>query len=207
MIYTIGISGGSGSGKTTFIRELLKAFDESDVTILSQDNYYRKREEQPKDETGTKNFDTPFSIDEEQYTKDLKALLSGQPIELTEYTFNNPNAKPDRFIIKPAPLLVVEGIFVLHYKEIAELLDYKVFLEVEEQKRLARRLNRDLKERNYPADDVLYRFYNHVKPTFNEFILPYRNDCDLIVNNDHAFGGRSGRIGKTYQESTGGKLS
>ena len=127
--YIIGITGGSGSGKTLFLKKLLDHFVSDEVCLISQDNYYKPREEQPVDDKGVKNFDLPISIDFEAYKNDILALKEGKSVIQKEYTFNNPSATPKQIELNPAPVIVVEGIFVLHYQEIADLLDLKVFQE------------------------------------------------------------------------------
>ncbi|MFK7934035.1 MAG: uridine kinase, partial [Saprospiraceae bacterium] len=172
--YTIGITGGSGSGKTTFIEHLRQSFSDREVCIISQDDYYRQRDKQFTDEQGVKNFDKPDSIDKKAFAKDIRTLLAGKPIQRLEYTFNNDNKVPKTLVFNPAPILIVEGIFVFHYKKIRKLLDLKVFLHAKENLKVIRRIKRDRVERNYPLDDVLYRYENHVLPTFEKYILPYK---------------------------------
>jgi len=185
--YIIGITGGSGSGKTRFLNGLLEQFNEKEVCLISQDNYYRKRHEQPVDDRGVKNFDLPDSIDFESYKNDILALKEGKSIERLEYTFNNPNAIPKKIKLSPAPVMVVEGIFVLYYKEIADILDLKVFIEAKDYIKLSRRIVRDDKERGYDLDDVLYRYQHHVMPTYEKYIKPYQSDANLIIPNHTGF--------------------
>ena len=110
--YLIGITGGSGSGKTTFIKALRDTFSEDELCILSQDDYYFPREQQLTDEKGVKNFDLPGSIDKKSYNADIERLLLGESIERLEYTFNNEKASPQILVFKSAPVIIVEGIFV-----------------------------------------------------------------------------------------------
>ena len=183
----IGITGGSGSGKTTFIRELSERFAQEDICVISQDDYYFPRDRQQADSNGIKNFDRPKSIDKKAFHKDIQRLISGQQVEREEYTFNNEKATPDMLVFKPAPILIVEGLFVFHYKKIKQLLDLKVFLHAKENLKVIRRIKRDRVERNYPLDDVLYRYEHHVLPTFEKYIKPYIEEADLIINNNIGF--------------------
>lgn len=185
--YIIGITGGSGSGKTTFIRYLREAFSEEDVCIVSQDDYYRPREEQEVDSKGIENFDKPYSIDKKAFNRDITKLAKGETVEILEYTFNNSKKKPNKIILKPAPILIVEGLFVFHYKKIRKQLDLKVFVHAKENLKVIRRIRRDRVERNYPLDDVLYRYQNHVLPAFEKYISPYMEEADLIINNNKSF--------------------
>ena len=185
--YIIGITGGSGSGKTRFLNRLLDQFTASEVCLVSQDNYYRTRDEQPVDAKGIKNFDLPESIDFAEFKKDIIALKEGNSVSRLEYTFNNPKATPKQIELHPAPVLVVEGIFVLHDQEIAKVLDLKVFIEAQDYIKLKRRIIRDDKERGYDLDDVLYRYEHHVMPTYNKYIKPYKKDADIIIPNNTDF--------------------
>lgn len=185
--YIIGITGGSGSGKTLFLRQLMEAFDPSDVSLLSLDNYYRPRTEQPKDEKGIENFDLPESLDRERFLEDLKKLKKGEDITIREYTFNNDAKTPELIQIKSTPILVVEGIFTFYYDEINELLDFKIFIEAPDYLMLTRRITRDAEERGYDLSDVLYRFQHHVTPSFKKYIEPLKHDADVIIPNHNGF--------------------
>ena len=185
--FLIGITGGSGSGKTSFIGELRKAFSEEEVCILSQDDYYFPREQQQTDEAGVKNFDLPRSIDKKSFRTDVERLLAGEVVERLEYTFNNEKANPKMLRFQSAPVIIVEGIFVFHFKKIRRLLDLKIFLHAKENLKVIRRIKRDQVERNYPIEDVLYRYEKHVMPTFERYIEPYMEEADIVVNNNSHF--------------------
>lgn len=185
--FTIGISGGSGSGKTTFVKELAKSFSTEQVCILSQDNYYKPREQQVTDNTGEKNFDLPESFKEEEYHKDVLKLLNGEDVVLKEYVYNNPLAEPKLITYHAAPIVIIEGIFVFHFKDVSDLMDFKIFIDADEHIKLIRRIQRDQIERNYPIEDVLYRYQHHVFPSYQKFILPYKPTCDIVVNNNISF--------------------
>ena len=185
--YIIGITGGSGSGKTRFLNSLLDQFNSDQVCLVSQDNYYKERDEQPTDEKGVKNFDLPDSIDFEAYKNDILALKAGKLVNRQEYTFNNPSSTPKEIELKPAPVMVVEGLFVLYYKEIADVLDLKVFIEAKDYLKLKRRIIRDDIERGYDLNDVLYRYEHHVMPTYDKYIKPYKLDADIIIPNHTSF--------------------
>ncbi len=185
--YLIGITGGSGSGKTSFIRNIRKVFSEEEVCIVSQDDYYVPREQQKKDERGEINFDLPESIDEKALQEDIEKLIKGQTISRDEYTFNNEKKESRKLTIKPAPIIIVEGIFVLYFEGIKSKLDLKVFLHAKEILKIIRRINRDREERNYPIDDVLYRYQYHVLPTFEKYILPCKEDAHIVINNNESF--------------------
>jgi uridine kinase len=177
--FIIGITGGSGSGKTTFIKHLRDAFTEEQVCIISQDDYYFPRHEQEVDENGIHNFDLPKSIDKKSFQRDIERLIKGEAVEVIEYVFNNKDAAPSVKVFKPAPIIIVEGLFVL--------LDCKVFFYAADHLKIIRRIKRDQVERNYPIEDVLYRYERHVMPSYLKYIQPYMEESDIIINNNHNF--------------------
>lgn len=185
--YIVGITGGSASGKTIFLRKLLAAFKEDEICLVCQDNYYKSREQQPMDELGIPNFDTPLSLDSEAFAQDISHLKSGLTIKRPEYTFNNPTAETRILTLKPAPIIVVEGIFVFYYPQIADQLDLKIFIDAKEYIKLSRRIKRDRMERGYSIEDVLYRYEKHVAPTYEKYIEPFKHDADLIIPNNGSF--------------------
>lgn len=181
----IGIAGGSGSGKTFFLNSFLHHFKNDEVTLLSQDDYYIPAGEMTQEENKLYNFDLPSTIDDEQFYIDIKKLIKGEVVYKKEYNFNNPLAVVKILEINPAPILIVEGLFILHFKQIAELLNLRIFIEADEDVALQRRIKRDGMERGYPEDDVLYKWNNHVVPAYKEFLLPYKEQCDqIVINND-----------------------
>lgn len=186
-MYIIGISGGSGTGKTTFLNKLAAGFDKSDVNILSQDDYYIAREKQLIDENGIRNFDLPTSLDLNKYQNDIISLRNGNDLELVDYTFNNKFASQSSKVIKPSKVLIVEGLFVFYKSEIRDLMDFKIMLHASDVHKLSRRILRDEKERNYPLDDVLYRYQHHVFPSYKKYIEPYMDEVDIVINNNESF--------------------
>lgn len=182
--YVVGITGGSASGKTLFLNLLMKKFSSTELCILSQDNYYKDRQTQHIDTQGVQNFDMPDSIDQEAFAHDLSQLRQNIKVTKQEYTFNNPNVTPKILEFKPAPLIVVEGIFVFHTPDVRKQIDLKVFVDSKDHLMLKRRITRDAVERGYDLDDVLYRFEHHVMPSYNEYIKPYKNTSDIIVPNN-----------------------
>ena len=185
--FIVGITGGSASGKTMFLNSLLAAFKKEDVCIISQDNYYKPMNLQPLDDEGVVNFDEPSSIDFDTYEKDIISLRSGRTVLREEYTFNNPSKIPKALTLNPAPIIVVEGIFVFYIPEILELIDLKVFIDAEEHVKIKRRIIRDKIERGFGLEDVLYRYEKHVVPTYEKYIKPYKSEADLIIPNNYHF--------------------
>lgn len=185
--YIVGITGGSASGKTYFLHQLLEAFSGEEICLISQDNYYRTQEFVPKDQNNIENYDLPAAIDFELYAQHIEDLKNGKTVQHKEYVFNNPNIVPKTLTFKPTPIIVVEGIFVFHSQEVAKLLDLRVFIDAKEHVKIKRRIIRDNNERGYDLADVLYRWENHVAPTYDKYIEPTKYEADIIINNNTHF--------------------
>lgn len=182
--FIVGITGGSASGKTSFLRGVLNAFMEEQICLISQDNYYRDLNEIAVDDQGIHNFDLPETIDHHLYAQHIEQLRNGQSIQQMEYTFNNPNIVPKLLTFYPAPIIIVEGIFVFHFRELADQMDLKIFIDAKNSIKLERRVKRDAEERGYDLDDVMYRWKYHVKPTYKQYIKPYRAEADIVIPNN-----------------------
>lgn len=183
----IGITGGSASGKTFFLNSLLSHFSKDEICLISQDNYYKQISKVPKDENGIENFDLPESIDFKLFAEHINDLKQGKVVKKEEYVFNNAKTIAEILVFKPAPIIVVEGIFVFHDPSISKLLNLKVFIDAKEHIKIRRRIIRDNNERGYDLEDVLYRWENHVAPTYEKFIKPTKQDADIIINNNKHF--------------------
>lgn len=180
----LGICGGSGSGKTTLLKRIAKAFDTMQPSVFSMDNYYLPIEEQEKDKNGEVNFDLPTALNKNQLIEDLRSLVQGNPIEVKEYHFNAPPDKNTLITIHPSPIVIVEGLFLFEYKEVQELLDFSIFVDVDLDVQLDRRLYRDQETRGYSRESILYQWENHVQPCFTNFLEPYRKHADFRFRND-----------------------
>lgn len=182
--YLVGIAGGSASGKSSILKELLNHFDPDDISFVTQDNYYLDRLKQAVDENGEVNFDLPTAIDREALVSDVEALLNGDTVIRKEYTFNNPKVIPEYVTVKPAKIIIVEGLFVFHFSELAQRLDLRVYIDARDDVKLMRRLKRDAHERGYSESDVRYRWEKHVKPCYKSYLRPYRDHCDVVLTNN-----------------------
>ncbi len=185
--YLIGITGGSGSGKTRIIHELRKKFSEDQLCIISQDEYYHPRERQVWDDAGYQNFDLPQSIDDAAFSRDIRMLIEGRDVIKEQYVFNNPKQTPVMLTFRPAPVVLVEGLFVFFFDAIRDLLDLKIFIDAEDVIKLKRRIIRDAGERNYPLEDVLHRYEYHVLPAYRSYIEPFKRQADLVINNHTSY--------------------
>lgn len=186
MAYIAGISGGSGSGKTTFIKKLEEAFLPGELVVLSQDHYYKPAHAQRRDENGQINFDEPESIDLEKFISDIERLEAGKDLYLKEYNFNNPDRPEKTIVLKPAKIIVIEGLFILGIDRLKSKLDVRFFIEADEEIKFQRRLKRDSTERGMTEEEIYNQWNCHVKPSFQKYILPQKEKVDMIImNNTH----------------------
>lgn len=183
----IGICGGSASGKTYLKDLLLKNSPAGKVCAFTLDSYYLPRDWQKKDVNGYLNFDLPDAFNTQKMLYDFIDLSSGFSIEQPVYKYNISPPSLDITIIKPTPVILVEGIFLFHYKEMRDRLHTKVYIDAPFEVKRLRRIERDVRERGYTTDEIHYRFDNHAEDSFNNFVLPYKNIADLVVENQEAF--------------------
>lgn len=180
----VGICGGSGSGKTTLLKRLCAHFSDLQPSVFSMDNYYLPIGEQQLDDKGIHNFDLPTALNREKLTEDLRTLVSGSSIVVKEYHFNAPPDKNVLITIDPSSLIIVEGLFLFHFEEVRELIDYSVFIKVDPEVQLDRRLYRDQESRGYSREAILYQWENHVKPCYENYLLPFEEQADFRFRND-----------------------
>lgn len=186
--FLIGLAGGSGSGKTTLVRALLAQLPPGSACVVSQDDYYLPLHRQAKDANGRVNFDLPGALDLDQLAEDLERLSCGETLRRKEYAFEVEGAGERWLELRPAPVIIVEGLFLLQHERLRRLIDLKVYVEASEAVQLKRRIARDERERGYPLADVLYQWEHHVMPAYREHLLPYRHLCELVVRNEHRYG-------------------
>lgn len=178
------VSGSSGSGKSFIVRYILKKIGSNLVSVIYQDNYYKRRDEQPKDKNGKHNFDLPSSFYLDEFMNDIKKIRNGEKLVREEYTYNNPKISPKEITVLPKKIIIVEGLFLFHKRTLSDLFDRKILIDTKPSIMIKRRIKRDVEIRGYDKSDVLYKYENHVMPAFNEFILPYKKTVDLVINND-----------------------
>ena len=179
----IGIAGGTGSGKTTVVNNILQQLNAEGVNVLSQDNYYHDNHHLSLLEREALNYDHPKSIDFELLTKHVKSLKKGESIEQPLYSFVTHSRTDDYVTVEPKNVLIVEGILVLTNQELLKEFDLKVFVHADSDERLIRRIRRDTQERGRDLHEVLHRYQTTLKPMHQEFIEPSKNEADLIVPN------------------------
>ncbi len=186
--YIIGITGGSGSGKTSFLNDLIASIGKEKIEFISQDNYYKSQAFQPKDKNGIENYDLPESLDLELFSSDIRMLLSGNEVIREEYSFNNPAFKPKKLTYTPfKPILILEGIFIYQQPMPVDLYDLKIFIDLPDHLKLGRRIVRDHQERGYSIEDILYQYQNHVHDSYQKYIAPLRMEADLVIPNQKGY--------------------
>lgn len=186
MTKIIGICGGSGSGKTTLAKKL-KLLRNSEISILSMDNYYFPQEQQSKDKNGVLNFDLPSALNIELLINHLEQLRNGDIIHLAEYTFNNPNAQSKTQSIHPSKYILCEGIFMLQDKGIRDLLDKILFIDADESVMFSRRFKRDSHTRGIKPQMINYQWNNHFLPAYHKYVLPYKEWANYLVDGNQPF--------------------
>lgn len=177
----IGIAGGTGSGKTTVVEQIVSELPKEEVCILSQDSYYKDTSHLSFDERIRINFDHPKAIDFELLEEHLKALRSGKSIEQPVYSFIEHNRTAETLTTSPKKVVIVEGILILSHPELRELFDIKVYVHADSDERLIRRLKRDIAERGRDLNEVLNRYQSTLKPMHQEFIEPTKEYADIII--------------------------
>jgi uridine kinase len=180
----IGIAGGTGSGKTTVVQQIVEELPPNEVCVISQDSYYKDTSEMTYDERVRINFDHPKAIDFNLLVDHLKELRSGSTIDQPVYSFVDHNRTSETIITKPKKVIIVEGILILTHPEIREMFDLKIFVHADSDERLIRRLKRDMTERGRDLNEVLIRYQTNLKPMHDEFIEPTKEFADIIIPNN-----------------------
>ena len=179
----VALTGGSGSGKSTVLNGLLDHFSDK-ASILSLDDYYRPRGELPVDDNGETNYDVPQAINHLDLHRDILKLKSGESVSLKTYTYNRDAMTSEVITINSAPWLIVEGLFVMHHDDVRSLFDITVYIDATPSTRLKRRKYRDETVRGYSPNEVQYQWTNHVRPADIKHIEPWRNKCDIVIDNE-----------------------
>jgi len=180
----IGIAGGTGSGKTTVVHQIMNQLPLTEVGIISQDHYYRENNNLSYEERAKINFDHPRAIDFELMTAHLQELKAGNPIPQPVYSFVTHNRTDDTILTNPRKVMIVEGILILADAKLRDMFDIKIFVHADSDERLIRRLKRDIAERGRDMEEVLNRYQNTLKPMHEQFIEPTKAYADIIIPND-----------------------
>lgn len=177
----IGIAGGTGSGKTSIAKQLLKTYGEGEVVVIEQDAYYRDLSHLPIAERQKQNFDHPDAIDIKCFILQVKNLLANKPIEVPVYDFTTHTRIGKTRKIKPHHVVVIEGILTLHYNELRDLMGIKIYVETPADIRFIRRLTRDVEQRGRTVQSVINQYLKTVQPMHEQFVEPSKFYADIII--------------------------
>ena len=179
-ILVIGIAGGTGSGKTTLMNNLISQFADV-VTILSHDNYYKRHDELTYEQRCLLNYDEPDALETDLMARHLDQLRQGQPIDCPVYDFTVHNRSDKTIRIVPKKVIIVEGILIFENKELRDLMDIRIFVDTDADVRLCRRIKRDVTKRGRTLESVLNQYLQTVKPMHERYVEPSKKYADLVV--------------------------
>ena len=179
-ILVIGIAGGTGSGKTTLMNNLINEFRDH-VTLLSHDNYYKRHDELTYEERCRLNYDEPAALETDLMAAHLDQLRRGEAIECPAYDFTQHNRSDKTIRIVPRKVIIVEGILIFENKELRDLMDIRIFVDTDADVRLCRRILRDVEERGRSLESVLSQYQNTVKPMHEMYVEPSKKFANIIV--------------------------
>ena len=179
-ILVIGIAGGTGSGKTTLMKNLIEKFGDV-VTVLSHDNYYKRRDDLTYDQRCLINYDEPDALETDLMALHLDQLRQGQTIDCPVYDFTQHNRSNETVRIAPKNVIIVEGILIFENKPLRDLMDIKIFVDTDADVRLCRRIKRDVNKRGRTLESVLTQYQNTVKPMHEKYVEPSKKYADIVV--------------------------
>ena len=179
-ILVIGIAGGTGSGKTTLMDNLMQRFGDQ-VTVLSHDNYYRRRDDMTMEERSKVNYDEPAALETDLMVKHLEQLRQGESIECPVYDFAQHNRSNKTTTIVPKRVIIVEGILIFENEALRDLMDIRIFVDTDADVRLGRRILRDVEERGRTLQSVLEQYETTVKPMHEKYVEPSKKHANLVV--------------------------
>ena len=179
--FVIGVAGGSGSGKSTVTREVLASIGPDMVAVVMQDDYYCDQSHLSPEARRKTNYDHPQAFDWPLMVQHVQALLQGEAIEMPTYDFALDNRASKTITIKPAPVIVIEGLFALYDAELCKMMSLKIFVDTAADVRFIRRLQRDMAERGRSADSVINQYLETVRPMHKQFIDPTKRNADVIL--------------------------
>jgi len=186
-MHIIGITGGTASGKSTFVALLKQKCKGLSITFISQDDYYKDNTLLTPEELNTINFDHPDSLDFDLLAEHINLLNTGKSIDKPTYSFEQHKRTSKTETITPQNILIIEGILVLSVDKIRQLCDTTIFIDAPETIRIERRLTRDIAERGRTRESVLYQFETNIGPMHKQFIEPIKNNVDFIFDGTQSF--------------------
>ncbi|MDD5901831.1 MAG: uridine kinase [Oscillospiraceae bacterium] len=179
-IIVIGIAGGTGSGKTTITRKIVQHFG-GDVSVIYHDNYYKAHHNMSYAERTKLNYDHPDAFDTELLIEDLKKLRRGEAVQCPTYDYTVHDRSDRTVTVKPAKVIVVEGILIFQSIELCRLMDIKIYVDTDADVRILRRIVRDVRDRGRSLDSVVNQYLTTVKPMHEQFVEPSKRKADIII--------------------------
>lgn len=179
-VLVIGIAGGTGSGKTTITRKLCENFG-PDVSVINHDNYYKAHHNMPYEERAKLNYDHPNAFDTDMLIEHLKQLRRGESVVCPVYDYTVHDRSQETVTIKPARVIIVEGILIFENRELCDQMDIKIYVDADADVRILRRIVRDVRDRGRSLDSVINQYLTTVKPMHEQFVEPSKRNADIIV--------------------------
>ena len=179
-VMVIGIAGGTGSGKTTITRRLMQRFG-GDVSVIYHDNYYKRHDELSYAERTKLNYDHPDAFDTDLLIKAVCALKAGKSVTCPVYDYTVHDRSKETVTVRPARVVIVEGILIFENRELCDLMDIKVFVDTDADVRILRRIIRDVRDRGRSLESVVNQYLNTVKPMHERYVEPSKRNADIIV--------------------------
>jgi uridine kinase len=177
----IGITGGSGSGKTTVVNKIMTEVSEKSLVVIEQDSYYKDQSDLTFEDRCKTNYDHPFAFDNDLLIKHLHTLGAGHAIDKPVYDYEIHNRKKETICVEPRDIIVLEGILIFYDPRVRDLLDIKIFVDTDSDIRLVRRIIRDMNERGRTIESVLTQYMKTVRPAHEQFIEPTKKFADIII--------------------------
>ncbi|MBM7709451.1 uridine kinase [Enterococcus lemanii] len=177
----IGVTGGSGSGKTSVSRAILSHFPSHSIMMLEHDSYYKNQDHLPFEERLKTNYDHPLAFDTELLIQHLEQLCQFQTIEIPVYDYVNHTRSQEVRLQEPKEVIILEGILILEDERLRDLMDIKIYVDTDDDIRIIRRIKRDIEERGRTLDSVIKQYLDVVKPMYHQFIEPTKRYADVIV--------------------------
>lgn len=177
----IGITGGTGSGKSTIAREIYESFNEKNITMIEQDSYYKDQSNLEPEERVKTNYDHPKAFDNDLLIEHIKSLVAGETIEKPIYDFSIHNRLKETITVEPNQIIIVEGILIFENEKLRDLMDIKIFVDTDADVRIVRRIVRDINERGRTLESVINQYLTMVRPMHLQFTEPSKRYADLII--------------------------
>ncbi|EHJ52719.1 uridine kinase [Streptococcus macacae] len=177
----IGVTGGSGGGKTSVSREILAHFPNAKIAMIEHDSYYKDQSHLSFEERVATNYDHPLAFETDLMIEHLNELIAGRPVDIPIYDYTQHTRSEQTYRQEPQEVFIVEGILVLEDQRLRELMDIKLFVDTDDDIRIIRRIKRDMQERGRSLDSIIEQYISVVKPMYHQFIEPTKRYADIVI--------------------------